>query len=998
MQYELFNGGNAGRAHCSQATSVYTSVVNRVYLSFLDKYWYVVLCVLYTYWYVLAITERTYQKISKHQCYHYKILRLRTHCQLTISIKRQCNTHEMLRIAIVSAMTFASGATGKRRHLSVIPFPATADMSKLSISQAEYFALAHFASHCDIHSWHIERNWCHGAEIEAVSPSAFVVFDPALKYTCHNGTITDPCTGDMIDQGTDTAAISSGAVGSGSASAAWHGVVCSEVDPSTGKRKVEEIKLAANRLSCEIEPADLSPLVHLIELDLSSNELFGNIPPWLGNMSDIRTIFLENNHLSGTIHNDMVRGLDELRELDMSHNQLHGSLPVDIGHMQHLITLKVSNNSLDGPMPASFSNMAKLQRIKLDRNNFHGTLPDFSNGLTNLVTLDLSDNYFSGELPAYVGSAGMRLDGFSGLRDLILRNNSFNGTLPASIVNMTRLEHLDISDNKLTGLLPELPHKLDLPGAKVILGGAEQQFFCPFPAGALGHPAFEQADCTCMGGSFCPTNNSARDPVGAIDDTHCEYNCRACSPGQFSDLVAGFATTCDLCVAGRAATNGSVACDACEAGHVATTTGATKCDACEAGKRQVSADQACADCDAGKFTNVSAQTSCTTCPGGHVAGSASTNCDACAAGQHTNGTACTNCIPGHFSNTTGAHLTCIECAVGQQADLPGASACDACIPGRFASVQATVACANCGVGRFADDNGTVVCKACPNGHIADNQGAALCDACETGRHTNGSAITCSSCGEGRFADQAGTPLCSACPTGKNAAATGAAACKDCAAGRFADQLGTVTCKACLAGKFFASVGANAADACINCPKGKFGPSNAATDCTQCIPGQYAATGGNTICVNCTAGTYQPLLEGFLCLPCEKGHFASNAGAGDCLPCSPGQFSNKTGLQQCFACPAGRYTCNIGRQSCERQQPCLSEEVANTTAPPATTTPAPAGGLTGGQITLAATVTVTVTVTAVAYSNIGRGILTTQAPAAVGSGFAPPPADASTIRV
>lgn len=76
------------------------------------------------------------------------------------------------------------------------------------------------------------------------------------------------------------------------------------------------------------------------------------------------------------------------------------------------------------------------------------TVPAYVFGRTDLVALDLSKNSLSGALPAEVRK-------LSRLKHLDLSDNAFTG-VPAEVGQLAALEYLDLSNNALTGLPYEL--------------------------------------------------------------------------------------------------------------------------------------------------------------------------------------------------------------------------------------------------------------------------------------------------------------------------------------------------------------------------------------------------------------------------------------------------------------------------------------------------------------------------------------------------------------
>lgn len=85
--------------------------------------------------------------------------------------------------------------------------------------------------------------------------------------------------------------------------------------------------------------------------------------------------------------------------MDLSHNNLSGNIPPALGVLQGLISLNFSNNQLCGSIPESLANMAHLESLDLSENKLSGKIPfEFSN-LTFLEVLNLSNNMLSGLIP-----------------------------------------------------------------------------------------------------------------------------------------------------------------------------------------------------------------------------------------------------------------------------------------------------------------------------------------------------------------------------------------------------------------------------------------------------------------------------------------------------------------------------------------------------------------------------------------------------------------------
>ncbi|KAG4938928.1 hypothetical protein JHK86_045069 [Glycine max] len=74
-------------------------------------------------------------------------------------------------------------------------------------------------------------------------------------------------------------------------------------------------------------------------------------------------------------------------------------------------------------------------------------LPDCWEHLSSLEYLDLSDNKLSGKLPQSLGT-------LVNLGALALRNNSLTGKLPFTLKNCTSLYMLGVGENLLSGTIP----------------------------------------------------------------------------------------------------------------------------------------------------------------------------------------------------------------------------------------------------------------------------------------------------------------------------------------------------------------------------------------------------------------------------------------------------------------------------------------------------------------------------------------------------------------
>jgi hypothetical protein len=111
------------------------------------------------------------------------------------------------------------------------------------------------------------------------------------------------------------------------------------------------------------------------ELDLSDNELSGEIPVEIGELINLNYINLRFNELSGSIPNSIC-GLTDLTTLSLSYNQLSGPIPDQIGSLIHLESLYLQNNELDGEIPSSLGELENLNNLGLFENQLEGIIPE----------------------------------------------------------------------------------------------------------------------------------------------------------------------------------------------------------------------------------------------------------------------------------------------------------------------------------------------------------------------------------------------------------------------------------------------------------------------------------------------------------------------------------------------------------------------------------------------------------------------------------------------
>ncbi|KAH6787051.1 hypothetical protein C2S52_006603 [Perilla frutescens var. hirtella] len=253
----------------------------------------------------------------------------------------------------------------------------------------------------------------------------------------------------------------------------------------------------------------------LITLDLSSNQLKGDIPNWIweiGNGS-LTHLNLSLNQLHGF---QKPYKFPDLLVLDLHSNQLQGQLPIppfpsvcgllfQLFHQLYttvptsicnggsLAVLDLSSNALTGTIPPCLLKIWALGVLNLGRNNLSGHIPDVFSDKCSLKTLDLNKNVLGGRVPgSLVNCPSLEVlnignnrieDTFpcmlmeTRLRVLILRSNKFYGDLQClgATQGWSDLQIIDISTNNFSGNISLLPFS-NLTGMINVNGDEQSQY------------------------------------------------------------------------------------------------------------------------------------------------------------------------------------------------------------------------------------------------------------------------------------------------------------------------------------------------------------------------------------------------------------------------------------------------------------------------------------------------------------------------------------------
>ncbi|XVF65217.1 hypothetical protein PTKIN_Ptkin09bG0229600 [Pterospermum kingtungense] len=107
-------------------------------------------------------------------------------------------------------------------------------------------------------------------------------------------------------------------------------------------------------------------LKYMSGIDLSCNNLTGQIPEKLGNLSGIHSLNLSHNNLIGVIPSSFSK-LKQIESLDLSYNNLSGRIPMQLVELNSLEVFSVAHNNLSGSIPEP-----KAQFGTFDESSYEG--------------------------------------------------------------------------------------------------------------------------------------------------------------------------------------------------------------------------------------------------------------------------------------------------------------------------------------------------------------------------------------------------------------------------------------------------------------------------------------------------------------------------------------------------------------------------------------------------------------------------------------------------
>ena len=247
--------------------------------------------------------------------------------------------------------------------------------------------------------------------------------------------------------------------------------------------RITHLRLDSQLMNCEL-PESLSTFTALERLFMFSNEITGTFEQFLGmakGMKNLNHVHMADMGLHGNLaccESGDSECLSHLKTLDMKRNSLQGDLPECLLDLPKIGVLDLKGNKLTGSMPATLNpnpHMIVLDVREQNGEGMTGPVPDLR-PLENLALVGLSGNAFTGAFPALpakleaVHISDTKLEGeihpsaneLSKIWVFEAANNGLTGPIPKAFWSSESLKLLDLSDNRLSGSLPEVLKSVNL--------------------------------------------------------------------------------------------------------------------------------------------------------------------------------------------------------------------------------------------------------------------------------------------------------------------------------------------------------------------------------------------------------------------------------------------------------------------------------------------------------------------------------------------------------
>lgn len=141
----------------------------------------------------------------------------------------------------------------------------------------------------------------------------------------------------------------------------------------------------------------------ILNIRLSDMGLKGKFPRALANCSALTGLDLSSNKLYGTIPPDISKLLKYVTSLDLSSNNFSGQIPADLANCSYINVLKLDDNRLSGQIPAELGLLDRMKSFSISNNLLTGLVPRFRNASITVDNYANNPGLCGGPLPACRG-------------------------------------------------------------------------------------------------------------------------------------------------------------------------------------------------------------------------------------------------------------------------------------------------------------------------------------------------------------------------------------------------------------------------------------------------------------------------------------------------------------------------------------------------------------------------------------------------------------------
>ncbi|PPS10036.1 hypothetical protein GOBAR_AA10606 [Gossypium barbadense] len=217
-------------------------------------------------------------------------------------------------------------------------------------------------------------------------------------------------------------------------------------------------------------------------------------------LTNLQTLSLsENTKLSPWTFPDVSKSTS-LVQVQFDNTKLYDTLPDVFQSLNILQSIRLSYNNLNDTLLPSLTG-SMIQNLWINNQNvgFTSTLDVLSN-MTDLLQVWVHKNMFTGQIPDLSKSMG--------IFDIKLRENLLTGLISRSLINLSSLENISLSNNKLQGPFPKFPNTVE----NIVVNGTNN--FCNNNADPFDPQVTALLEIAC--GNMVTVNLAKKNLVGTI--------------------------------------------------------------------------------------------------------------------------------------------------------------------------------------------------------------------------------------------------------------------------------------------------------------------------------------------------------------------------------------------------------------------------------------------------------------------------------------------------